>query len=96
MNVDLSWTFGPVSSRQRPVVKTVIEARVAASLPFVVIAEVAFPGTTTVHENADPGDWEYRAFPVDDRGVAALPKTATASVAFDAPSELATFSATPT
>lgn len=95
MNVRLTWAYGPVSSKQRPIAKCVIEARVSAALPFVVINEVAAPETTLLHENADAGDWEYRATPVDDRGTSGPSSTASASIPFDAPSALASFNATP-
>lgn len=95
MNVRLTWAFGSVSSKQRPIAKTVIEARVSATLPFAVINEVAAPETTLLHENADPGDWEYRATPVDDRGVSGPSSLASVSIPFDAPSGLASFTATP-
>lgn len=95
MNVQLDWTFGPVSGKQKPIAKTRIEARVnAANAPWSVIAEPAAPALQLIVQDVAPGDWQYRATPVDTAGVAG-PTFApvSLSVPFDSPSALASFTA---
>ena len=98
-NVRLTWVLPNVSTRQRPLAHTTIDARVSADLPWTPIANVPAnsadtPTTEAVLEDVAPGTWFYRARAFDDQGTDGNPAHAQVSVGFDRPGTISEFVAT--
>ena len=92
-NVRLRWTLPTPTARQRQIARTVIEARVSASLPWTTVNTVDAPGETLLLTDQPPGSWEFRATVVDVGNVPSLPVVASVDLAFDPPSPAADFTA---
>lgn len=98
-NVRLTWVLPNVSTRQRPLAHTAIDARVSADLPWTPIANVPAnatdtPATQAVLEDVAPGTWFYRSRAIDDQGNDGNPAHAQVSVGFDKPGAITEFVAT--
>ena len=94
-NVRLSWLLPSVSPRQRPLEHTIIDARVAAELPWTAISNVPanLPSELVIEDSA-PGRWFFRARAFDDQGTPGPEATTQVDVGFDPPGAIAEFSAT--
>lgn len=92
-NVRLNWTLPTPTPRQRQIARTVIEARVSASLPWATVNTVDAPTSTLLLTDQPPGSWEFRATVVDVGNVPSSPVTTSIDLAFDPPSPAADFAA---
>ncbi len=94
-NVRLTWALPPVTGRQRPIRETKIEFRALGIQQWTEQDRVA-PDVAQelVFVDVAPGDYEYRGTVVDVDGKEGPPETTTASVPFDGPGSITSFTAT--
>jgi len=89
----ITWQLPPVSSRQRPLSRTVVEYRVksdTAPLPWTVQDEVAASGEQKlVINDPAPGTFEYRLTAVDIDGKQGPATIAEKSSDYDVPGAIA-------
>ena len=91
-NVRVSYELPQVGSRQAPLAHVVLEARVSAALDWAVIAVNPVPSTEIILQDMAPGDWSFRAFAVDTKGLQSKNhSTASLSIPFDGPGDLSNF-----
>ena len=93
-SIRLTWVLPTPTARQRPIDHVRIEARLAPSLPWTEINQVAAPGTELLVADLAPGDWSFQGIVVDTLLEESTPVEAIASISFDAPDPLVTFTAT--
>ena len=91
-DVRLTWDLPPVSNRQAAIRDVEISFR-AAGIPDWTIQDNIAPDVAQeiVFVDVAPGDYEYQAVVYDIIDVAGAPVTASASVPFDPPGEVANF-----
>lgn len=93
-NVRLSWVLPSVSQNQKPLASVRIEARAEGIAQFTQIQEVDVPTTELLLQDVPSGTIQYRAFVVDQEGAVSAPTDTSATVPFDGPDVLVSFSAT--
>ena len=93
-NVRLTWQWPNVSQRQRPIAHALIDARVAADLPWTQVAQVPAPSKELLIEDVAPGMWFYRIRVVDAGGTIGPEGTTSADLDHDAPGAVTEFTAT--